>query len=305
MVQENRLNKVVIITGPTAVGKTEISLKIAKAFNTEIINADASQFRKDLNIGTAKIDLSKTTVIHHLIDILNPTDSFSIKDFQDIGREEIRKFTENNKLPLVVGGSGLYISALVGDYDLTSNGRYEENDDKYKDLSNIELYEKLKDLDYETSLLVHPNNRRRVLRYLELIESGEKVTDKTNGKNLIYDALIIVLDAPRKVLYERINKRVEIMIENGWIDEVKSLINNNVDISKIKEIGYKEIAAYLNNEVSYQDMLENIKKDVRHYAKRQLTWFRNKLDCKFITMNYENEEETLHNVHGLIESFIK
>lgn len=281
------MKKIIIITGPTAVGKTKISIAITKHFQGEIINADASQMRKHLNIGTAKITTAEMDgVKHHLIDFLEPLATFSIKEYQDMGR----KLINDIKLPFIVGGSGLYIQALTTDYHLeTTKGK----SNKYDNYTNEELYQLLLIQDQKNALKLHPNNRRRVIRYLEIIDqqgSLEKIPPKP-----LYDALTICLTRDRKGLYDNINARCEQMFANGWIDECIQLQNSGIDLEQIKEIGYKEIGQYLKNEITYDELIEIIKQKQRNYAKRQLTWFRNKMDCVFVDV-LDNPIEKLINL---------
>lgn len=304
MVPENCLvNKVIVITGPTAVGKTTISLEIAKALNTEIINCDASQFRKGLNIGTAKINLQETDVIHHLIDFLDPETDFSIKDFQEMARSEISKLLNRKMIPILVGGSGLYINAVLGDYQLHIPERNAAFEKKFLHLNNLELHAYLETLDSKTAALIHPNNRRRVLRAIEAALFNKKISENKSGNKLLYDALIICLNTDRKLLYERINNRVIEMIEFGWLEEVRGLKNSGIDFKKIKEIGYLELANYLEFGGSFPEVLENIQKQTRNYAKRQITWFKNKMNCHFVDLNNQNPGETYNQIKKMIESF--
>jgi len=271
--------KVYCIAGPTGSGKTDLSISLAKKVNGCVLNADASQFRKDLNIGTAKITKEEMQGIdHYMIDIIDANQDFSIYDFQKMGREILNRELEKRNV-IVVGGSGLYINALLFDYDLSSEKR-EIDDSKYINMNNDELYSLLKSIDPVLAAKTHPNNRNRVERYLELVTS-----ESTPKKEpvLLYDAYFYCINRDREELYDRINKRVLVMMENGWVEEVKSLIKNGVQLDKIKEIGYKEINDYLENKLSYDDLIQIISQKTRNYAKRQMTWFRHKLDCAFIT----------------------
>lgn len=278
------MKKVIIITGPTAVGKTRISIAISKYFNGEIINADASQMRRYLDIGTAKIKSNEMGgVKHHLIDFLNPLDNFSIKDYQDIGRKLISEID----IPFIVGGSGLYIQALISDYNLDTRPR---TTNQFDLLSNDELYELLIKKDFETAQKLHPNNRRRIIRYLEIIEERGKVS--TIPPLPLYDSLTICLNRDRKELYDNINTRCEQMFANGWIDECIALKKQRIDLNQIKEIGYIEIGQYLEGKIEYLDLVELIKQKQRNYAKRQITWFKNKMDCIFVEIN-DNAEKTI------------
>lgn len=296
MVQKNSLKKVIVIVGPTGVGKTKISIQLAKRFNSEIINCDQSQMRKLLNIGTAKITKEEMDgVQHHLIDFLEPISDYSIKDFQDDARNLIDNM---NVVPFIVGGSGLYIDAVITDYDLSNQKRDENVEDKYNELTNEELYNKLYNLNQEAALKTHPNNRKRVLRYLEIVSEKGELVSKPNLP--YYDSLIIFLNKDREVLYDNINKRCDIMIEEGWIEEVKSLKEMGYDINLIKEIGYKEISDYLDNLISYDEMLEKIKQETRRYAKRQITWFKNKMNC----IEVYNDEKAFEFICDEIVNFL-
>lgn len=277
------MKKVVVITGPTAVGKTSLSIELAKTFHAEIINADASQFRKRLNIGTAKITPEEMGgIVHHLIDIIDVEDSFSIKNYQEMGRKKL----DEVDVPFVVGGSGLYLQALLNDYKLDASSRSEE---RFKDFSNEELYAQLLALDEEAALKLHPNNRRRVERYLELVMELGKVEPKPPLP--LYDVLTICLVRDRDDLYERINQRTHKMMEAGWVEEAIRLRSEGIDLSTIKDIGYKEIGEYLDQKLTLEETIEVIQMKTRHYAKRQMTWFRNKMDCIYYDMNQGSIEE--------------
>ena len=288
------MKKVVVITGPTGVGKTSLSIKLAQIFGAEIINADASQFRRGLNVGTAKITIDEMQgVKHHLINILAPEDSFSIKDYQAMGRELIIKIDK----PFIVGGSGLYIQALITNYELEDTP--ERDEEKFSQYSNEELHKLLQSLDYEASIKIHPNNRRRVIRYLEIAQTKGLVTPVQ--RDYLYDALVICLTRPREILYQRINERFDVMIANGWVDECRELINQGVNLANVKDIGYAEINSYLNGAIPFEDIKELIKQKTRHYAKRQMTWFRNKMDCHFIDLENDNTGYIIN----LISNFYK
>lgn len=297
MVQKNSLKKVIVIVGPTGVGKTKLSIDVAKKYNLEIINCDQSQMRKELNIGTAKITKEEMNgVKHHLLDFLDSVSDYSIKDFQDDARYIIDNM---ESIPLIVGGSGLYIDALITDYDLNNEKRDDDLEDQYQTLSNEELYQKLFELNPEAAKKTHPNNRKRVLRYLQIVLEKGTIESKPNLP--YYDSLIIFLNKDREILYQNINKRCDQMIQNGWIEEVQNLISNNVDIEKIKEIGYKDLKQYLDNEITLEEATDNIKKETRHYAKRQITWFKNKMDC----IEVENDAFAFEKVCNFIDDFLK
>lgn len=299
------MDKVVVLTGPTAIGKTQISLDIAKHFKTEIINADASQFRRGLNIGTAKIDLDSVDVVHHLIDIIEIEENFSIKDYQTLARQKITEFKNKGILPFLVGGSGLYINSVIYNYELTDTERdYKFEEEKYNSYNNEELHKLLEKLDFEASKTIHPNNRRRVLRAIERAKMGEKISSFNQGNQLVYDALVIELTTDREVLYDRINQRFNVMIEEGWLKEVKELIRNNIDLTKIKDIGYKELGLYLEGKYEFEEVSELIKKQTRNLAKRQLTWFRNKMATTKVNVDYTNPSHTTNEIIKLISDFL-
>lgn len=296
MVQKNSLKKVIVIVGPTGVGKTNISISIARKYNAEIINCDQSQMRKELNIGTAKITKDEMNGIkHHLIDFLNPEDEYSIKDFQDNAREIINNMS---CLPIIVGGSGLYVDAVINNYDLSVSKRNVNTEKKFEALTNEELYQTLYSLNEEAALKTHPNNRKRVLRYLEIVNENGNL--KTNNSKPYYNALIIFLNKERDILYKNINKRCDEMFVNGWIDEVNSLMKKGYNIDNIKEIGYKDIKKYVYGLISLDETKEKIKKDTRHYAKRQITWFKNKMNC----IEVINDKDALEKICRLIDDFI-
>ena len=297
------MEKVVVITGPTAVGKTKLSIAIAKKFNTELINADAYQVYKKMNIGTAKATIEEQdNVKHHLLDYLEPTDEFSISDYQKIVRQVIDEMNKKNKLPILVGGSGLYIDSVINEYHFDEEKRVETNE--YDDLSNEELHKVLEELDFEASQKIHQNNRKRVLRAIELAKYPDKKDSRSQRDVPYYDTLCIFLADDRDKLYDRINKRVDLMIEAGLVDEIKNIGIENFSRTSKAAIGYKEIIEYLNGNISLEEAIELIKKNSRHYAKRQFTWFNNKTKSTIVNVNIDNFEETILEVENLINEFI-
>lgn len=303
MVQKNSLKKIVIIMGPTAVGKTYISNIMAKSFQGEIINVDASSFREGLDIGTAKPLNNEMFVRHHCIDFLDPIEDFSIVDFQKLARAKINKLIKNDKNIFLVGGSGLYINSLVMDYKFSDLKM--DKKDPYLNLSNEEVHEILTKLDYQASQRIHYNNRRRVLRAIKIANEGKlKISENITDKYL-YNCLPIFLNTKREILYKRINSRVLEMLNNGWVDEVKKLKINNIDISKIKEIGYNEVSKFIDKDIEYNEMIKIISKKTRNYAKRQITWFKNKMDSIEILVDYNNIDTTINTINILVDNFLK
>ncbi len=283
--------EVVAIVGPTASGKTALSIKMAKEFNGEIINGDSMQIYKGLDIGTAKITEEEMEGIpHHLFSFKDPRESFSVAEYQTLVREKIAEIQGRGKLPIIVGGTGLYIQSVLYDLQFTKEEIEEEARKKYYDeLAEIgpdAMHKKLAMLDPKTASSIHPNNTRRVIRALEMIElhGVSKAAEEHNRGNIpLYPHLIIGMDMDREKLYERINLRVDIMIEKGLLEEVKVLWDQNIrNVQSVQAIGYKEIYAYFDGLVSLNDAIEQLKQNSRRYAKRQLTYFRNKMDVQWI-----------------------
>lgn len=298
------MKKVIVITGPTAVGKTKLSIEIAKRLQTDIINGDAYQIYQKMNIGTAKpTDDEKQGVTHHYMDFLDSSKTYSIAEFQKGVRECIDDLTSKNKVPLIVGGSGLYIDSVIKNYQFLEEKRSNEQS-KYDSLTNGELHQVLANLDPDKASEIHPNNRKRVLRAIELISSNVDNTSRSKKNELVYDALIIFLNDNRESLYDRINKRVDKMLADGLIEEVKNIGINNYSMTSKVAIGYKEVIQYLNNEIDYNEMVELIKKNSRHYAKRQFTWFKNQDNCQVVNINLEDFNKTIDEVYNLITVFL-
>ncbi|SHG95174.1 tRNA (adenosine(37)-N6)-dimethylallyltransferase MiaA [Tepidibacter thalassicus] len=308
------MNKIplIIIAGPTAVGKTSLSIEIAKNFNTDIISADSMQIYKYMDIGTAKITKEEMQGIkHYLIDEITPDVEFSVAEFQNRAKRYINEIYSNKKIPLVVGGTGLYINSLIYNMDFTStksNNELRNELQREVEKYGVEyLHEKLKELDLESALRIHPNNVKRVIRAIEVCLNGkDKIGDfkKDLKINTNYHPIFIVLNRDRNILYERINKRVDIMINSGLIEEVKKLINMGYteDMTSMKGIGYKEIIKYLKGEYSLDEAIYIIKRDSRRYAKRQITWFK-----RYDIANWFNLDEykDLSEIKSSILSFIE
>lgn len=283
----DKMEKVIVIIGPTAVGKTSISIEIAKQFNGEIINGDSTQVYKELNIGTAKItEDEKEGIIHHLMDIKEPNESFSVAEFQELVRDEITKIHQRGNIPIIVGGTGLYIQSVLYDYEFSeasSNDRLRMELEKFVlENGNEAIHQKLLEVDPVSAQKIHHNNTRRIIRAIEVYEeTGIPFSEYIlkQKKELLYDATIIGLNMDREKLYERINSRAEVMIEKGLLNEVKELYKYlPKDSQSIHSIGYREFYDYLEGLITKEEAIDAIKQNSRRYAKRQLTWFRNKLD---------------------------
>lgn len=294
------MKTVIVIVGPTGVGKTKMGVALAKYFNGEVISGDSMQIYKTMDIGTAKVTAEEMEgVRHHLIDIKEPTENYSVKDFQDEVRLKIKEISSRGKLPIIVGGTGLYIKAALYDYEFgESQMDHQEYIAKYQNYTNEQLYDLLLKIDEVSAKELHPNNRQRVLRAIAIYEStGVKKSETLAKQNheLIYDAKFIGLTLDRDVLYDRINQRVDLMMKMGLLQEIDELMKKNYSSSlqSMKAIGYKEWFAYYQGSQSLEETLELIKKNSRNYAKRQYTWFNNQLPVKWFKVNLNDFNETI------------
>ncbi len=287
------MKDLVIITGPTAVGKTDLSIEIAKRIGGEIISADSIQVYKHMDIGSAKIKKEEMQNIkHYLIDEFEPDDEFNVNIFQKLTKKYMNEIYEKDKIPIIVGGTGFYIQSVLYDikFDETDdNHQYrKELEDIYKKKGAEYLHNMLKKVDEESANAIHYNNVKRVIRALEYYyQTGNKISDHNNEQrqNISpYNFKYFVLNDKRELLYSRINKRVDIMVKQGLVEEVKWLIDKGYSrkLTSMQGIGYKEIAAYIDSEISLDEAVELIKKNTRHFAKRQLTWFRREKDVTMV-----------------------
>lgn len=297
------MEKVIVIIGVTAVGKTSMSVKLAKAINGEIINGDALQVYKELNIITDKISEDKKQGIpHHLLNIKSINEDYSVEEYQSNIRKVISEVISRGHTPIIVGGTGLYIKAALYDYTFQKeNISNKEIEEKYKDKSNDELYELLYSLDPKACENIHKNNRRRVLRAIAIYETTgvSKSSIIENQKHeMLYDALLIGLDMDKDIVNAKIDARIEQMFDEGVIDEVK---NNKTTSTASKAIGYKEITAYLNNEISLNEAKELMKIHTHQYGKRQRTWFKNQFNVNWIY----NDENAFDKVLNLVKNWDK
>lgn len=295
--------KVIVIVGPTASGKTDLSIRLAKELNGEIISADSMQIYKKMTIGTAKPTKEEMQGIpHHMIDIVEPNEDFNVAKYKNMAEEKIEEVLSKGKQPIIVGGTGLYIDTLVNGiefFDIENDFEYRaklENEVKEKGVDW--LYEELKKVDPEAADNIEKNNVRRVIRALEIYKvTGKTKTqlDKESIKGSKYDYIIFGLLWDREKLYERINLRVDRMLKDGLIEEVKSLIDNEgFSKTALQGLGYKEVVEYLEGNVSYEEMVEKIKMETRRYAKRQMTWF--KRNQNIIWLEASNKQEMFEKV---------
>lgn len=295
------MKKVIAIVGPTAIGKTKISIELAKRLNLEIISGDSIAVYKKLNIGSAKPTLEEMDgVKHHLIDVLDPSMQYDVSLFQKMAREIIDK----NDSAIICGGTGLYIKSALYDYDFNAPKRDESIEKRFEHFSNDELFNYLLKLDSDIDCnKLHPNNRKRVLRAIQVKEDTNSSIHTNNKKDEpIYDSYIVYLNLDdRDLLYQRINQRVDQMIDMGLIDEVKSLYDEGI---MPHAIGYREFIPYFNGEESLESVIEEIKKNSRHLAKRQITWFKNQMDTHFYSVNLSNINETIDLIYKDVVAFL-
>ena len=294
------MNKVIVITGPTGVGKTKLSIMLAKKYNGEIINADSMQIYKGLDIGTSKITKEETEgIIHHLIDIKNVEEEYSIFDYQKDCRLCIEDILKINKTPILVGGTGLYIKSALYDYKLLEN----KINNTYDDISTEELYNKLIKLDNKCLNKIDKNNRRRIINAINYyLSTNTSITDNKTD-NILYNTLFIGLTTDRNNLYNIINTRVDKMIKNGLINEVKTFYDKNIRTKPLTGgIGYKELYDYFDNKISLSDAIDKIKQNSRHYAKRQYTFMNNKLPINWYNTDYNNFNNTYNEICNYIDN---
>jgi tRNA dimethylallyltransferase len=292
------MKKVIIVLGPTSVGKTKIGIELAKRLNTEIISGDSVQVYRGLDIGSAKVTLEEACGIkHHLIDILDATETYSVCDFQ----KEARKLFDELETPIVVGGTGLYIKAAISNYEFDAPKRDYSFEEQYAGYSNEQLYQMLIELDSAATKNIHPNNRKRVLRALFAAIMNEPISEKNKKDELLYDPYIIYLNVERDLLYQRINERVLKMIDDGLEKEVKDLYDKGINPHAI---GYQEWIPYFEGFVSKETVIDEIQKNTRHLAKRQMTWFRHQMDTHFYEVNLNDIDSTIETIYKDVLVFL-
>ena len=290
------MNKIIVIIGPTGVGKTRLSIKLAKYLNAVIINADSMQVYRGLDIGTAKIKESeKEGIKHYLFDICDIEEDYNIYKYQKDGRKLLDKFQKEGKNVVLVGGSGLYIKSLLYDYKFQE----EEYKETYENLTNQELLEEIKKYQ-ETD--IHVNNRKRLIRELNKIKNNNHLKSDIHKK--LYDFLLIGLTCDREKLYQIVDKRVDLMIEDGLIEEVKALYEKGINSKALKTgIGYKELYSYFEGDISLEEAVKLIKKNTRHFIKRQYTFFKHQMDVTWLNVDFSNFEHTINEAIKIVDSY--
>ena len=311
---EKQTNKVLVIVGPTAVGKTALGVALAKQFNGEVISGDSMQIYQGMDIGTAKVtEDEKENIPHHMIDIKQPNESFSVAEFQAQVQDHITEIQQRGKLPIIVGGTGLYINAILYDYQFSD----EKRDSSYQEKIEQEIaehgidvvYQRLQAIDPTQAKSIHPNNTRRVIRALEVYDrTGQTVTELQHSQPSTprYDTIIIGLEMERSLLYQRIDQRVDLMIEKGLVDEVRSFYHNGLkNAQSMQAIGYKEFTPFFENEYDLARAVELLKRNSRRYAKRQYTWFRNKLNVNWYSITPEKKDHAFKKISADLAGILK
>ena len=311
------MKELFILAGPTAVGKTEISIKLAQKLNGEIISADSMQIYKSMDVGSAKISKEEMRgVPHHVIDIIEPSEEFSVAEFKERAESAIENITKRNKLPMLVGGTGFYINSLIYNYNFAATNKDEEYRDHLTSLADTKgkeyVHSLLKDIDLESYNKLYPNDLKRVIRALEVHKvSGKPMSEFAAQQDVLdipYNVHYFVLNMDRQKLYNQINTRVDIMMKNNLIGEVIKLkeMGYTSDMQSMKGIGYKEILYYLNNEISLNEAVEMIKQGSRNYAKRQLTWFRKDPRINWINKDdFKSDDEIVEYIISKLSSIKK
>ena len=290
---------VIVITGPTCVGKTKMSVELAHILNGEIVNADSTQVYKEMDIATAKVsEEEKENIPHHLFDIKDISDDYSIYDYQQDARIIINDILKRGKIPILVGGTGLYIKAALYNYQFSEEEKYD-----YSTYSNSELYQELLNVDPNTD--IHMNNRKRVERALNYYKNNKvPMSSKERSRELMYDdVLFIGLTTDRSILYDKINARVDNMVDNGLLDEAFKIYSSGIRSKAVlTPIGYKELFSYFEHKKELYECLDDIKKNSRHYAKRQYTFFNNQLPIKWFYVYYNYFNKTIDDVLNYIKN---
>ena len=299
---------VIVICGPTASGKTALSIELAKKINGEVVSADSMQIYKDMDIGSAKVTPEEMEGIkHYLIDFVSPDERYSVANYKQDAKKAIKEIISKGKIPIVVGGTGLYVDSLI--YEIEYNNieideEYRKSLEVIKEKDGLEvLYKKAMEIDPEAMEKISSNDSKRIMRVLEIYHSTGKTKTQQEAesrtKEIPFDYKVFAINMEREKLYDRINRRVDIMLEKGLVEEVKNLLANYKEFpTAMQGLGYKEVRDYLENKLSYEDMVEKIKQESRRYAKRQLTWFRKNKETIWI----EGLNDTNENINIILEA---
>lgn len=289
---------VIVILGPTGIGKTKMGVQLAKLLDGEIINADSTQVYKNLDIATAKIKESeKQNIPHHLFNIRDINENYTVYDYQKDCRKKIAEILSRYKTPILVGGTGLYIKAALYDYKFEE----ENNNDQFENLTNEEIYDRLKKID--SDITIHKNNRKRLVRALNYcLNNNCKISSKEKTNELLYDTVFIGLTTDRDILYERINQRVDAMFQECLLDEAKTIFDLGIRTKAVMTpIGYKELFPYFTNDATLEECCDLIKRNSRKYAKRQYTWFNNQMKVVWFNVNFKDFSKTIDEVYEYIK----
>lgn len=302
------MRKIIVIAGPTAVGKTKYAIEAAKAFNGEVVSCDSMQLYKYMDIGSAKPTAEELAQVpHHLVDIIDPAEPFSVAEYQKLAKAAIEDIFARGKVPVIAGGTGLYLNSILYDMDFSNAKQDQELRQKLEkeaqEFGPEYIHNKLAELDADAAQRIHPNNVKKVVRAIEAAITGENIKDfkECNTKVKDFERILIGLTRDREELYDRINKRVDLLVEQGLFDEVKGLLEKGLTESDIsmKGIGYKEIIGYFDQKYSMDEAIDLIKKNTRHLAKRQITWFKRYEDIKWLDISqYEDDN---YAIEGMLE----
>lgn len=309
------MSKIVAVVGPTASGKTALAVKLAKRFNGEVISADSMQVYKGMDIATAKPDENEMSGIpHHLISIISPDEEFSVSIFKTLAEKAIEDISSRGKLPIIAGGTGLYIDALLNNTTFLDNTKNDEIRSKLQKRAETEgaeaLYKELLEKDPQTAEKIHPNNVLKIVRALEILYSSGKTLTEQNAESHLekspYESLIIGLNAKeRDYLYNRINSRVEEMVDMGLVEECRAFYSQSFALTAVQAIGYKEIKPYLDGEITLDEAKDNLKQSTRRYAKRQLTWFRRNEKINWLNIDEMSKEELILSAENTVKEFLQ
>ena len=293
---------IVVVIGPTGIGKTRLGVALAKHFDTDVISGDSVQVYRGLDIGSAKVtEAEMDGVTHHLIDVLEPTEDFSVALYQTMVRAKIKDLEDAGKLPLIVGGTGLYIKSVLFDYNFTDTRRDPEEEQKYDHLDNQQLHELLQERDPKAAQSIHPNNRKRVLHAITRSDKN-MVSANTNKDVPVYDFVILGLTMERQKLYRMLDERVDAMLQDGLIDEVRGLYDRGVRTNATKSISYRELYRHFDGEWTLEHAIAKIKQHNRNLARKQYTFFRNQFPIRWLQVDADDFDQTIDRAIAIVEA---